>query len=306
MAVEVLGDTLGRAGELLSVKIAASGDAGPYHIVNVTRLLRKALDPAKSTYREGDRAYRRLQMPAFHADQIPANVSLFKIPQNYGGQVYCVERTGEPGAGEFKALVEHHGLKGLEFRLVWSDGKAKPSPARSKPTPQAKPAAAAKRRPPATGRRGPGSSERPLKPGEAKDIRLSVARGYKALELPAGTSPVQAQRGMRKLIDAVVDGKTTLSSREAADLSVNLGCLWGQTLCDAAGWQWCVARVDGGRELPSVASPDRAYLVRPMHFIQAQLHKRMPGDNASLLLFNMIRSGTSQWAAKPNAYVTIG
>jgi hypothetical protein len=43
-----------------------------------------------------------------------------------------------------------------------------------------------------------------------------------------------------------------------------------------------------------------------MHFVNVQLHKRMPGDNASLLLFNMIRSRKSLGTAQPRAYVTVG
>jgi hypothetical protein len=35
--------------------------------------------------------------------------------------MYCVEFTGDPDDGEFKAVVEHHGLTGLEFELVWTD-----------------------------------------------------------------------------------------------------------------------------------------------------------------------------------------
>jgi hypothetical protein len=39
-----------------------------------------------------------------------------------------VERTGDHRDGEYKALVEHHGLTGLSFHLLWSeeDGPATP------------------------------------------------------------------------------------------------------------------------------------------------------------------------------------
>ena len=297
-AVELLGDVLRDAGELFPVKITGGEDGGPYHFVNVTRLLRKALDPAKSVYRDD----RRLMVPAFRAAEIPDGVSLFKIPQNFGIPIYCAERTGEPGPGEFKALVEQHGLKGLEFQLIWTDGKGSKAPATTKTS--AKPKATGKGRRASAAAAKPGGSDRPLKPSERKDVEKSIARGYEALDLPPGTPAAKTQKAMRVLIDQVVDGKRTLTPRAAADLSVNLGCLWGQAICDAAGWEWCSVKI-GRTDLISVARPDRSYVVRPMHFIQQQLHKRLRGDNASLLLFNMIK-GNSLPAGKPKAYVTVG
>ena len=38
-------------------------------------------------------------------------------------RIYCLERSGDPYDGEFKALVEEHDLTGLEFELIWSDRK---------------------------------------------------------------------------------------------------------------------------------------------------------------------------------------
>jgi hypothetical protein len=120
-AVEVVGELMRSSGELFPVKVR--GVDGTCQLLNVTRLLGRALDPAKSVYREGDRSYRPLKRPAFRADKIGRDVSLFKLPQNHGNAIYCVERTGDPDdSGEFKALVELHGLKGLEFDLVWSSG----------------------------------------------------------------------------------------------------------------------------------------------------------------------------------------
>ncbi len=59
------------------------------------------------------------------ADKMPALPGLeawvFKIPDARRTNMYCVEFTGDPDDGEFKALVEHHGLTGLQSKLVWSD-----------------------------------------------------------------------------------------------------------------------------------------------------------------------------------------
>jgi hypothetical protein len=43
---------------------------------------------------------------------------IFKLTPH--GSIYVVEKTGDP-ATEFKAAVEHHGLRGLRFKRIWSD-----------------------------------------------------------------------------------------------------------------------------------------------------------------------------------------
>jgi hypothetical protein len=116
-AIDIVGDVLESAGELFPVKVR--GIEGTCQVANITRLLGRALDPAKSIYRVG--SFRRLTQPAFRADKIARDVNLFKLPQNHGNAIYTVERTANPDDGEFKALVEEHGLTGLEFELMWSD-----------------------------------------------------------------------------------------------------------------------------------------------------------------------------------------
>jgi hypothetical protein len=150
-----------------------------------------------------------------------------------------------------------------------------------------------------------GGSDRPLKPGEKKDVELSIARGYKHLKLSPGTAPATTQRAIRDLIDSIVLGKKKVGARTLTDLSVNIGCLWGQTVCDAAGWEWCFVKV-GRDHLLAVAAPSRSHVVAPMHFVQSQLTKRPPQDNTSLLLFNMIKSGKSLPPAKAKAYEHVG
>jgi hypothetical protein len=117
--VDVVGTVMRSAGELFPVKVR--GVEGTCQVFNITRLLGRALDPAESLYRVG--SFRRLTQPAFRAGKIGRDVSLFKLPQNHGNAIYCVERTANPADGEFKALVEEHGLTGLEFELIWTDRK---------------------------------------------------------------------------------------------------------------------------------------------------------------------------------------
>ncbi|MEO6435185.1 MAG: hypothetical protein ABIP55_05430 [Tepidisphaeraceae bacterium] len=290
-AMEVVGDLLRASGQLFPVTMAGEGSA--YQLHNITRMLKTVLDPKNSEFRALP-GYKPLRVPAFRGDRIGPEVSLFKIPQNFGGQIYCVERTGKPEDGEFKALVDHHGLTGLEFKLVWTDGKTAKRPAALNPA-KTKPAPV----------QPTGGSDRPLKAGEKKDIHLSIARGYEHLKLTPGTSPLKVQRAIRDLIDPIVLGRKKGSAKTVADLAVNLGCLWGQTICDIAGWEWCFAKVSGSA-FYAIVTPNRSHVVAPMHFAQAQLKKRSPQDNTSLLLFNMIKSGKSLPTAKAKAYMHVG
>jgi hypothetical protein len=36
----------------------------------------------------------------------------------------------------------------------------------------------------------------------------------------------------------ILDGSLTLSERDCTALSLQLGCLWGQQLVKALGWEW--------------------------------------------------------------------
>lgn len=106
--------------ELLPVSI--KGESGIFHIVNVTNAI-AAIDAARSVWQDGypsrDGLVKLLVRPAF-TPQMLGEVSLFKIPEDGAINVYCIERTSDPGDGEFKAIVEHEGLTGIQFELIWT------------------------------------------------------------------------------------------------------------------------------------------------------------------------------------------
>src|SRR5712692_5753420 len=90
------------------------------------------------------------------------------------------------------------------------------------------------------------NSDRPLTADEEKDIRLSIVRGYKHLKLrPKCATAEQTQKAMCAVIDAVCLGKKKVARKVIEDMGINLGCLWGQTICDKLGWQWCYATAHG-------------------------------------------------------------
>lgn len=118
-AYEFAGETLEMSGELLPVSV--EDEPGEFFIYNVTNCI-NVIDKKKSVWRALDKAgtYKELQTMVFHPERF-GEETIFKIPEDGGVGIYCLERSGDPDDGEFKALVENHELLGLSFDLVWSD-----------------------------------------------------------------------------------------------------------------------------------------------------------------------------------------
>jgi hypothetical protein len=119
-ARELAGEAMEMSGEFLPIKVEDTKDE--YWIYNITNTI-SVVDEAKSEWRKlgpgtEDRMLRR---PAFISARF-GDETIFKIPQDRGARMYCAEFSGDPDDGEFKAVVEHSGLTGLEFTLVWTDG----------------------------------------------------------------------------------------------------------------------------------------------------------------------------------------
>ena len=117
-AVELAGDPLEMAGELLPVRV--KGEQGRFWVFNTTNCI-EVLDARKSKWEHWGPAgqYKRLVKPAFVRNRL-GEISIFKFPEDGASRIYCIERSGEIADSEFKATVEHHRLTGLEFELIWS------------------------------------------------------------------------------------------------------------------------------------------------------------------------------------------
>jgi len=118
-AREIAGEAMEMSGEFLPIRV--EGVAGEHWIYNITNTI-NVVDEQKSDWQRlgpgpGDRMLRK---PAFISARF-GDETIFKMPQDRGARTYCVEFTGDPDDGEFKAVVEHSGLTGLEFTLVWTD-----------------------------------------------------------------------------------------------------------------------------------------------------------------------------------------
>jgi hypothetical protein len=122
-AALIAGEAMEMTGELLPVSV--EGETGKFYVYNCTNCL-NVLDKKNSTYEDlvGDGSIMGLEQPAFIASRF-GEETLFKVPEDFGIEIYCLELTGNPDDGEFKAVVEQNGLTGLEFELVWSTGKEK-------------------------------------------------------------------------------------------------------------------------------------------------------------------------------------
>ena len=109
------------SGEFLPIRV--EGDKGEYWIYNITNTI-NVLDQKKSVWQKlGPGADdRMLKRPAFIPSRF-GDETIFKIPEDRGTRMYCVESTGDPDDGDFKAVVESNSLTGLAFELIWSDEK---------------------------------------------------------------------------------------------------------------------------------------------------------------------------------------
>jgi hypothetical protein len=124
-ACDLVGPILKGDGEILPVKM--KGQPGQYYLYNCTRVI-DVLDPKRSIweyYKQTQSCY--IEVPAFRKNRF-GKAKLFKYPLRGMVGIYVVERTGDYRDGELKALVEHHGITGLRFDLLWSDkdGPARP------------------------------------------------------------------------------------------------------------------------------------------------------------------------------------
>ena len=118
-ARELAAEPLEMSGEFLSIKV--EGKKGKYWIYNCTNCI-NVVDSKKSKWTKlGPKPDdRMMERPAFYASRF-GEESIFKIPEDRATLVYCAEFTGDWEDGEFKAVVEHSGLTGLKFKLVWTD-----------------------------------------------------------------------------------------------------------------------------------------------------------------------------------------
>jgi hypothetical protein len=118
-ARDLAASALEPSGQFLPVRV--EGEKGKYWIYNITNTI-NVVDQKKSRWVRLGRGVgaRMLEKPAFKAERF-GEESLFKIPEDRGASMYCLEITGDASDNEFKAIVEKEGLTGLSFNLMWTE-----------------------------------------------------------------------------------------------------------------------------------------------------------------------------------------
>jgi|GEM_PF-6130236 len=149
-----------------------------------------------------------------------------------------------------------------------------------------------------------GFSDEPLDDSVGKEIRDCAAEARRELKLDADASPAAAQQAIYEKLQQLAAGEP-LTSQDAEAWTVCLGSLWGQTICETIGWEWCAVK-HGEMKIFSIIKPDRSHFIQPLHFMKRQLSLRGPeAEITSLLLFNMLKSGLLP-PSQPGQYNPIG
>lgn len=155
----------------------------------------------------------------------------------------------------------------------------------------------------------PGAIERPLKVSVVKEISEAVRQAHAYLNLnpaEASANPETVQRFICDAVDKLIAAKHRVSGKVRQDLAIGLGCLWGQTLCDALGWQWRSLKYRRNPAVYAVVSPDRSCAVAPLHYMSRQITQQSASaDNTTLLLFNMIKENAIG-QPRPRGYRMLG
>jgi hypothetical protein len=151
--------------------------------------------------------------------------------------------------------------------------------------------------------RSTGVKEKPLKASVAKEVCDAVLRAYEHLKLqPTKTRPDVAQDAIYETVNRVNRSAKRITPKHAGELAISLGCLWGQTVCDAKGWIWRALTFKTGETVFAIVDPKRTHVVAPMGFLLRMLRKRGENaENTTLLLYNMIKAGELHKGA-PKSY----
>lgn len=137
------------------------------------------------------------------------------------------------------------------------------------------------------------------------EIRDGTQRAYGHLRLAPGQITGESLiTAINDFVDLQIN--TGVKKNRAIDLAIDLGTLWGQVLCDEAGWEWRSLVIGNKPAVYCVAKPDRSHCISPTHFLLRMLQLKGPdAENTTLLTYNLLKDST-QLDAPPGAYRWIG
>ncbi len=138
---------------------------------------------------------------------------------------------------------------------------------------------------------GPVTTAGPLSAEVLGEITEACGRACLRLGVTMDTAAGAWQDAIHDYVHDWLFADAARGGDDVEDVAVDLGCLYGQSLCETLAWEWVEVAGEGATVF-AVASPDRAVFVPPMVYLQRQL-KQEPrtADNTVLLLVNLLRQG---------------
>jgi hypothetical protein len=226
-------------------------------------------------------------------EEVVRGQHLFRCPQMKGLEIYV--------SSAFKEVVESNGLIGLRFVKIYPPPL--PGPVSSSTELEALHAVPAS---------GPGQyTETPLEDDVLEQLEDAREMGRANLGLdrygPDASALVSAlDRFVDRWQQEEVAPTGELYGDEKPDIddvALAVGINWGDQIVRELGWEWTSLSESGQPGLFCVVSPDRAYVIYPLHFVK-QLLTDPEEDNTLLLIFNMACEAQLPPSA-PNTYLPL-
>ena len=128
----------------------------------------------------------------------------------------------------------------------------------------------------------------PMNEDVLEEIQESVERAHALFGTTRTSDPMLIAEAIYQKIDAIRATKG-VTTAERKQIAIDLGALWGNTLCAAATWEWGCIMPDADQMIYAVISPNQTHAIDPIAAIFNLLtQKSVP--NTSLLLYNMVVS----------------
>lgn len=126
-----------------------------------------------------------------------------------------------------------------------------------------------------------------LLPEFRSEIKDAITRAQTKLKIRSKAKPEQVMKAIHNFIEKTRDERVSSGDRDK--LSIELGALWGATLCTAARWRWLSVGKKGKAGVTAVANENGSFAVNPFSLVNGILAAKKAENNA-MLLFNMILS----------------
>lgn len=148
----------------------------------------------------------------------------------------------------------------------------------------------------------PVPTERPLRPSEEQERVTALKEALSLVRVPPGAGPEEVMVALDAFLEGARRKPGASRKQQALTVARWVGTLWGHQVTKARGWEWVHLTDASGSQALAVASPDRAWVARPIRFVQDLLMAGRPGSPREC--FQHLRSGTLPRSA-PRAYLEL-